>query len=131
MGFANVNDFDQGCLKHLKILTEAAGAANKMTTHKEADDEVAGLKERYEKVKSVSDEWMQKVNSNSHWRKWNLPSVNSRTSSKKRKSWWKTCKKFTTKLHQNTNSFRRPTDICVVTSDTKFIVSLRTCCPWI
>merc|ERR1712186_157849 len=44
--FANVNDFDQGCLKHLKILTEAAGAANKMTTHKEADDEVAGLKER-------------------------------------------------------------------------------------
>jgi soluble cytochrome b562 len=59
--FANVNDFDQGCLKHLKILTEAAGAANKMTTHKEADDEVAGLKERYEKVKSVSDEWMKKV----------------------------------------------------------------------
>merc|ERR1711863_40334 len=56
--FANVNDFDQGCLKHLKILT---GAANKMTTHKEADDEVAGLKERYEKVKSVSDEWMKKV----------------------------------------------------------------------
>merc|ERR1711883_28296 len=59
--FANVNDFDQGRLKHLKILTEAAGAANKMTTHKEADDEVAGLKERYEKVKSVSDEWMKKV----------------------------------------------------------------------
>merc|ERR1712002_1153964 len=39
--FANVNDFDQACLKHLKILTDAAGAANKMTTHKEADDEVA------------------------------------------------------------------------------------------
>merc|ERR1712168_549297 len=59
--FANVNDFDQACLKHLKILTDAAGAANKMTTHKEADDEVAGLKGRYEKVKAVSDEWMKKV----------------------------------------------------------------------
>merc|ERR1712136_267246 len=59
--FANVNDFDQACLKHLKILTDAVGAANKMTTHKEADDEVAGLKGRYEKVKAVSDEWMKKV----------------------------------------------------------------------
>merc|ERR1711972_1089629 len=59
--FANVNDFDEACLKHLKILTDAAGAANKMTTHKEADDEVAGLKGRYEKVKAVSDEWMKKV----------------------------------------------------------------------
>merc|ERR1712064_205321 len=29
--------------------------------HKEADDEVAGLKGRYEKVKAVSDEWMKKV----------------------------------------------------------------------
>merc|ERR1712212_1404423 len=59
--YASVNDFDQACLKHLKILTDAAGAANKMTTHKEADDEVAGLKGRYEKVKAVSDEWMKKV----------------------------------------------------------------------
>merc|ERR1719249_408535 len=40
---------------------DAAGAANKMTTHKEADDEVAGLKTRYEKVKLVADEWMKKV----------------------------------------------------------------------
>merc|ERR1719340_58402 len=59
--FASVNDFDQACIKHLKILTDAAGAANKMTTHKEADDEVASLKTRYEKVKAVSDEWMKKV----------------------------------------------------------------------
>merc|ERR1712024_361346 len=59
--FANVNDFDQSCLKHLTILVNAESAANKMTTHKEADVEVAGLKERYNKVKSVSDEWMKKA----------------------------------------------------------------------
>ena len=59
--YANVNDFDTGCVKHLKILMDAAAAANKMTTHKEADDEVAGLKTRYEKVKAVADEWMKKV----------------------------------------------------------------------
>ena len=59
--FAIVNDFDQACIKHLKVLNDASAAANKMTTHKEADDEVAGLKERYEKVKGVSDEWMKKV----------------------------------------------------------------------
>ena len=59
--YASVNDFDQACIKHLKILMDAAAAANKMTTHKEADDEVAALKERYEKVKAVSDEWMKKV----------------------------------------------------------------------
>jgi len=59
--FANVNDFDQGCLKHLTILLNAETAANKMTTHKEADVEVAGLKERYNKVKGVSDEWMKKA----------------------------------------------------------------------
>merc|ERR1719213_145644 len=59
--FSNVNDFDQGCLKHLTILLNAETAANKMTTHKEADVEVAGLKERYNKVKGVSDEWMKKA----------------------------------------------------------------------
>merc|ERR1712156_598220 len=59
--FSNVNDFDQSCLKHLTILLNAESAANKMTTHKEADVEVAGLKERYNKVKGVSDEWMKKA----------------------------------------------------------------------
>merc|ERR1712083_279359 len=59
--FANVNDFDKACLKHLDILNSASTAANKMTTHKEADTEVAGLKERYDKVKAVSDEWLKKV----------------------------------------------------------------------
>merc|ERR1711923_462366 len=51
--FSNVND--------LTILLNAESAANKMTTHKEADVEVAGLKERYNKVKGVSDEWMKKA----------------------------------------------------------------------
>ena len=59
--FAVVQAFDGACLKQIKILEDAAGAANKMTTHKEADVEVAALKERYSKVKSVSDEWMKKA----------------------------------------------------------------------
>jgi hypothetical protein len=59
--FSSVKDFDQACLKHLKILEEAAAAANKMTTHKEADDEVKALKGRYDTVKVVSDEWMKKA----------------------------------------------------------------------
>jgi len=60
--FAAVEAFDAACLKHLKILNEANAAACKMTTHKEADDEVKALKERYDKVKAVSDEWMSKAN---------------------------------------------------------------------
>ena len=59
--YASTSDFDKGCLKHLKILNDASAAANKMTTHKEADDEVKELKERYTKVKAVSDEWVKKV----------------------------------------------------------------------
>jgi TRAP-type mannitol/chloroaromatic compound transport system substrate-binding protein len=59
--FANINDFDQTCLKYIKILDSAADAANKMTTHKEADDEIAVLRERYVKVKAMSDEWMKKA----------------------------------------------------------------------
>merc|ERR1719495_2668384 len=59
--FSSVNDFAKACLAHLDILNNAEKAANKMTTHKEADDEVAALKGRYEKVKSVSDNWMKKT----------------------------------------------------------------------
>ncbi len=59
--FAAVKDFNDGCAKNLKILTAANDASNKMTTHKEADDEVAELKGRYEKVKAVADEWTKKV----------------------------------------------------------------------
>ena len=59
--YANVKDFETSCVKHLKILDDAAAAANKMTTHKEADVEVAELKTRYDKIKVVADEWVKKV----------------------------------------------------------------------
>merc|ERR1712141_959599 len=58
--FNTVKTFETSCLKHLKILEDAAAAANRMTTHKEADVEVAELKVRYEKVKVVADEWVKK-----------------------------------------------------------------------
>ena len=59
--FAQVKEFDTGCTKNLKILNSAAEAANKMTTHHEADVEVKELKERYENIKGVVDEWIKKV----------------------------------------------------------------------
>jgi len=58
--FATVKTFEGSCHKHYKVLEDAAAAANRMTTHKEADVEVAELKERYAKVKAVADEWMKK-----------------------------------------------------------------------
>jgi len=56
-----VHIFDKSCIDHLKVLDAADSAAKKMTTHKEADDEVAALKARYLTVKTVADEWRQKV----------------------------------------------------------------------
>jgi len=56
-----VHGFEKACLGHLKVLEAADSAAKKMTTHKEADDEVAALKERYLKVKNVADQWTSKV----------------------------------------------------------------------
>jgi len=58
--FATVKSFEGSCHKHFKVLEDAAAAANKMTTHKEADVEVAELKDKYAKVKAVADEWMKK-----------------------------------------------------------------------
>merc|ERR1712218_494266 len=43
------------------MLANVNAAAQKMTTHKEADVEVAGLRERYTAVKAVADEWCKKV----------------------------------------------------------------------
>merc|ERR1712172_366462 len=54
-------DKKKGLAKEIKAVEAANGAAQKMTTHAEADAEVAGLKERYVKVKSVSDTWVKKV----------------------------------------------------------------------
>merc|ERR1712008_351363 len=56
-----VSTFDKTCLTYAKVLDAANGAAQKMTTHAEADGEVAALKERYNKVKGFSDEWVKKV----------------------------------------------------------------------
>jgi len=56
-----VISFDKVCLNYLKVLVAADGAAKKMTTHAEADAEVVALKARYDKVKSVSEEWVKKV----------------------------------------------------------------------
>jgi hypothetical protein len=43
------------------LLDSANTAAQKMTSHETADNEVATLRERYAKVKAVSDEWVSKV----------------------------------------------------------------------
>jgi len=56
-----VSTFAKSCDTYLKVLNAADAAAKKMTTHDEADKEVAALKERYDKVKAVSDEWTKKV----------------------------------------------------------------------
>merc|ERR1712058_174114 len=55
-----VLSFDKNCVNYLKVLTSAQGAAQKMTTHAEADAEVAGLKARFDAVKAVSDTWVKK-----------------------------------------------------------------------
>merc|ERR1712039_1123625 len=56
-----VTSFDKSCVNFMKVLTAAESAAQKMTTHTEADTEVAGLKERYNKVKAISDTWVKKL----------------------------------------------------------------------
>jgi len=56
-----VSNFDKTCVNYFKVLEAAESASKKMTTHAEADSEVAALKERYSKIKAVSDEWVAKV----------------------------------------------------------------------
>merc|ERR1712054_696117 len=55
-----VQAFDKNCVNYLKVLTAAQAAANKMTTHAEADAEVAALKTRFDAVKAVSETWVKK-----------------------------------------------------------------------
>jgi hypothetical protein len=59
--FAQVSSFAMNCSAHLKLLEAAESAANKMTSHRDADSEVALLKMRYSKVKLVADDWVSKV----------------------------------------------------------------------
>jgi len=56
-----VHFFQKSCIDNLKVLEAADAAAKKMTTHKDADEEVDALKARYVKVKAVADEWTGKV----------------------------------------------------------------------
>merc|ERR1712041_3597 len=51
---------DKNADQFLKVLLAANDAAQKMTTHTEADAEVAALRARYDKVKVTSDEWVKK-----------------------------------------------------------------------
>merc|ERR1712147_131599 len=60
-GIKEVSPCDKTCLNYIKVLEAAEAASKKMTTHAEADAEVAALKERYKKVKAVSEEWVKKV----------------------------------------------------------------------
>jgi len=53
--------FDKSCEQYLKVLMAADSAAKKMTTHTEADGEVAALKERFDKTKAVAESWVKKV----------------------------------------------------------------------
>jgi len=55
------HSFDKSCTDHLKVLEAADAAAKKMTSHKDADIEVAALTGRYVAVKGVADEWVSKV----------------------------------------------------------------------
>jgi len=59
--FDKISLFDKNCLLNLKVMQSAEAASKKMTTHQEADDQVAELMGRYAKVKKVSDEWLSKV----------------------------------------------------------------------
>jgi len=56
-----IHTFDKSCVDHLKLLEAANAAAQKMTSHETADNEVSALRERFGKVKAVSDEWVSKV----------------------------------------------------------------------
>merc|ERR1719285_1388607 len=72
-----VHGFDKACLDHLRVLETANAAAQKMTTHKEADAEVANLRERYTKVKAVSDEWVAKDKTNEGENQFSLEKMES------------------------------------------------------
>jgi len=56
-----VHFFEKSCVDNLKVLEAADSAAKKMTTHKDADEEVEIMKKRYVTVKAVADDWTAKV----------------------------------------------------------------------
>merc|ERR1711909_66798 len=52
---------DKTSAQYLKVLNAANDAAQKMTTHSEADAEVAALRARFDKVNTTGTEWVKKV----------------------------------------------------------------------
>merc|ERR1711890_118568 len=50
-----IHTFDKSCVDHLKLLEAANAAAQKMTSHETADNEVSALRERFGKVKAVTE----------------------------------------------------------------------------
>merc|ERR1712226_773332 len=52
---------DKNAGNYLKVLLGANEAAQKMTTHADADAEVAALRVRFDKVNTTKDEWVKKV----------------------------------------------------------------------
>jgi len=56
-----VHGVEKDCTNYLKVLETSNLAAQKMTTHETADKEVAALKERYNKIKTMVDSWVKKV----------------------------------------------------------------------
>jgi len=52
---------DKNAGNYLKVLNAANDAAQKMTTHADADAEVAALRTRFDKVNITKDEWVKKV----------------------------------------------------------------------
>ena len=51
-------NFQDECEAKLKILEEAACSASKMTTHDDADKQVAAFKERWVSVHETTKEWV-------------------------------------------------------------------------
>merc|ERR1719347_36174 len=54
-------NFQEECEERLKLLDEAANSANKMTMHKDADEHIVKLKERWNGVYDTSKEWVAKM----------------------------------------------------------------------
>merc|ERR1712217_710278 len=71
-----VSTFDKTCLTYAKVLDAANGAAQKMTTHGEADAEVAALKERDNNVTELNS-WVAKDKSSEGENQFSLEKMES------------------------------------------------------
>merc|ERR1712088_1260513 len=119
--YAKVKEFEDSCLKHLKLLENAAGAANKMTTHVDADEEVKGLKERYDNVKELNS-WVATDRGAETEQNFSLEKMESTlgeliTFSRKRKGLWRICRFSFTFFHSTSNNNLPNNQICSTASE--------------